>query len=142
MMGAQQPEKEIFGTTFWPFGKKQGSLHRIERLMREQALGAKPRRRGLPRDAQNDDLSLEVPAFEQFVHALRPLRHRSRLQFKGHSLPGAEIRTRAPEPFASTVVPCQQVEEWLYECGPGQLVATVFLRSGVVQSITYGRQPR
>lgn len=47
-----------------------------------------------------------------------------------------------PEPFASTLVPCQQIEEWLYERGPGELVATVFLRSGLVQSITYGRQPR
>lgn len=47
-----------------------------------------------------------------------------------------------PEPFASTVVPCQQIEEWLYERGPGQMLATVLLRSGVVQSIAYGRQAR
>ncbi len=47
-----------------------------------------------------------------------------------------------PEPFASSVVPCQQMEEWLYERGPGQMLATVVLRSGVVQSIAYGRQPR
>ena len=46
-----------------------------------------------------------------------------------------------PEPFASSVVPCQQIEEWLYERGPGEMLATVFLRSGVVQSIAYGRQP-
>ena len=49
---------------------------------------------------------------------------------------------QVPEPFASTVVPCQQVEEWLYQRGPGEMLATVFLRSGVVQSIAYGRQPR
>ena len=46
-----------------------------------------------------------------------------------------------PDPFASTFVPCQQVEEWLYERGPGQLTATVRFRSGVVQSIRYGRVP-
>jgi len=44
-----------------------------------------------------------------------------------------------PEPFASTFVPCQPVEEWLYERGPGNLTATVHFRYGVVQSITYGR---
>lgn len=47
-----------------------------------------------------------------------------------------------PEPLANTLVPCQQIEEWLYERGPGQMLATVYLRSGVVQSIAYGRQPR
>jgi len=46
-----------------------------------------------------------------------------------------------PEPFASGLVPCLPVEEWLYERGPGNLVATVYLRSGVVQSIRYGRVP-
>jgi len=44
-----------------------------------------------------------------------------------------------PEPFASAYVPCQAVEEWLYERGPGNLVATVRFRGGVVQSIRYGR---
>jgi hypothetical protein len=47
-----------------------------------------------------------------------------------------------PEPFASAVVPCQVMEAWLYERGPGNLVATVYLRSGLVRSITYGRVPR
>jgi hypothetical protein len=47
-----------------------------------------------------------------------------------------------PEPYALAVVPCQQVEEWLYERGPGELLATVRMRSGVVQSIHYGRYPR
>jgi hypothetical protein len=47
-----------------------------------------------------------------------------------------------PEPFASILVPCQPVEEWVYERGPGNLVATVRFRSGVVQSITYGNAPR
>ncbi len=46
-----------------------------------------------------------------------------------------------PEPFASIVVPCQLVEEWLYERGPGNLLAVVRIRSGVVQSIHYGRSP-
>ena len=44
-----------------------------------------------------------------------------------------------PEPFASIVVPCQLVEEWLYDRGPGNLLAVVRIRSGVVQSIQYGR---
>ena len=39
-----------------------------------------------------------------------------------------------PEPFASLYVPCQQVDEWLYDRGPGNLVATVRFR--------YGRVPR
>lgn len=47
-----------------------------------------------------------------------------------------------PEPFASIVVPCQLVEEWLYDRGPGNLMATVRIRSGVVQSIRYGRVPK
>lgn len=47
-----------------------------------------------------------------------------------------------PEPIASVVVPCQPVEEWLYDRGTGNLMATVRFRYGVVQSITYGRTPR
>ena len=47
-----------------------------------------------------------------------------------------------PEPFASAYVPCQPIEEWLYERGPGELTATVRFRSGVVQSIRYGRVPQ
>ena len=50
--------------------------------------------------------------------------------------------TPVPEPFAGAVVPCQLTEQWLYERGPGNLVATVTLRAGKVQSITYGRTPR
>jgi len=46
-----------------------------------------------------------------------------------------------PEPFASIVVPCQLVEEWLYDRGPGLLLVVVRIRSGVVQSINYGRTP-
>lgn len=47
-----------------------------------------------------------------------------------------------PEPFASAFVPCNAVEELLYDRGPGRLMATVRVRAGVVQSITYGRVPR
>jgi hypothetical protein len=46
-----------------------------------------------------------------------------------------------PEPFASAFVPCLQTDEWLYDRGPGNLVATVRFRSGKVQSISYGREP-
>jgi hypothetical protein len=47
-----------------------------------------------------------------------------------------------PEPFASAYLPCQQTDEWLYDRGPGNLLATVRFRSGIVQSISYGRVPR
>lgn len=47
-----------------------------------------------------------------------------------------------PQPFASVVVPCQQIEQWLYDRGPGNLMATVRFKSGVVQSISYGRTPQ
>lgn len=44
---------------------------------------------------------------------------------------------RVPEPFARLVAPCLMVDEWLYDRGPGNLVATVRLRAGIVLSITY-----
>ena len=47
-----------------------------------------------------------------------------------------------PEPFASAIVPCQLVDEWLYDRGPGQLMVTVRFRFGMVQSINYGRSPQ
>ena len=47
-----------------------------------------------------------------------------------------------PEPWAGTVLPCQTIEEWLYERGAGNMVATLRFRSGVLQSIRYGRSPR
>jgi hypothetical protein len=47
-----------------------------------------------------------------------------------------------PEQFASVLVPCLQVEEWLYDRGPGNLMATVRFRHGRVQAIVYGRLPR
>lgn len=47
-----------------------------------------------------------------------------------------------PEPWASTVLPCQPIEEWLYDRGPGNMAATLRFRAGVLQSIRYGRSPR
>jgi Protein of unknown function (DUF2845) len=38
-------------------------------------------------------------------------------------------------------VPCVPTELWLYERGPGNLVATVRIQSGAVQSIAYGHVP-
>lgn len=49
---------------------------------------------------------------------------------------------QVPPAFAATLLACQPVEEWLYDRGPGHLVATVRFRGGVVQSIRYGRVPR
>ena len=43
-----------------------------------------------------------------------------------------------PEPYASSAVPCQQIDEWLYDRGPGSLVATLRFRAGVLLSIRYG----
>ena len=54
----------------------------------------------------------------------------------------SQMLREVPEPFASSFVPCQQTEEWLYERGPGNLVATVRFRWGKVLSILYGRAPR
>ena len=47
-----------------------------------------------------------------------------------------------PEPMASLYVPCIYTEEWLYERGPGELLAVVRIRAGRVQTITYSRQPQ
>lgn len=46
------------------------------------------------------------------------------------------------EPWASVVLPCQRIEEWLYDRGPGNLMATVRFRAGQVQSISYARSPQ
>lgn len=54
----------------------------------------------------------------------------------------AQTLQLVPDPFASIAVPCQAIEEWLYDRGPGNLMATVRFRSGVVQSITYRRAPQ
>lgn len=53
--------------------------------------------------------------------------------------PGLQL---VPEPFASSVLPCLVVEEWLYDRGPGNLAATVRFRAGVVLSVTYGARAR
>ena len=47
-----------------------------------------------------------------------------------------------PEPFAGIVVPCQQIDEWLYDRGNGNLMATVRIRSGTVLSIKHRREPQ
>lgn len=47
-----------------------------------------------------------------------------------------------PQPIAGALVPCQPVEEWIYDRGQGNLMATVRFRDGRVQSIRYGQQPR
>ncbi|RZT93589.1 DUF2845 domain-containing protein [Rivibacter subsaxonicus] len=54
----------------------------------------------------------------------------------------AQTLEPVPEVFASAFVPCQLTDEWLYDRGPGNLMATVRFRSGTVQSIIYGRVPR
>jgi hypothetical protein len=46
-----------------------------------------------------------------------------------------------PASIAEAYVPCQPVEDWLYDRGPGNLMATVRFRGGRVESIRYGRLP-
>jgi hypothetical protein len=61
-----------------------------------------------------------------------------------HCAPVVYAQTLQPVPdaVAAGFVPCQPVEDWVYDRGPGHLVATVRLRAGVVQSIRYGRLPQ
>ena len=54
----------------------------------------------------------------------------------------AQTLQPVPDAVAAAFVPCQPVEEWVYDRGPGNLVATVRFRAGVVQSIRYGRLPQ
>ena len=54
----------------------------------------------------------------------------------------AGTHQRVPDWVATHHMPCQPSEKLLYERGPGNLLATVGVRSGVVRSITYSRQAR
>jgi hypothetical protein len=47
-----------------------------------------------------------------------------------------------PEPIAGLSVPCVLNEDWVYERGLGNLVATVRIRGGRIQAIYYGRAPQ
>jgi hypothetical protein len=47
-----------------------------------------------------------------------------------------------PEPLVGGILPCLLTEEWLYDRGPGNLMATVRFRGGVVRTISYGQTPR
>ena len=48
---------------------------------------------------------------------------------------------QVPAPLAGLLAPCLQVDEWQYDRGPGNLIATVRFQYGRVQSITYGQPP-
>jgi hypothetical protein len=56
--------------------------------------------------------------------------------------PVFQNKSLVPEPFAGKAVPCLQIDDWIYDRGPGNLMATVRIRSGTVQSIRIQRQPR
>lgn len=47
-----------------------------------------------------------------------------------------------PTGVATAVLPCQPMEEWLYDRGAGNLMAKVRLRAGVIQAILYARDPK
>ncbi|MCY7314954.1 MAG: DUF2845 domain-containing protein [Rubrivivax sp.] len=49
---------------------------------------------------------------------------------------------RVPDWLAVPVVPYSVIERLLYERGQGNLLAVVHMRSGVIRSISYSRQPR
>ena len=51
-------------------------------------------------------------------------------------------RHPVPWPLAGAMAGCLPVDEWLYDRGPGNLMATVRFQYGVVQSIRYGRDPQ
>jgi hypothetical protein len=44
--------------------------------------------------------------------------------------------------FAVALPFCEQVDEWLYDRGPGNLMVKVRFRSAVVETIVYGRFPQ
>lgn len=46
-----------------------------------------------------------------------------------------------PVPWTSLAVPCLLIEQFVYTRRPGELLATVYVRHGIVQSIAYGRSP-
>ncbi len=56
-------------------------------------------------------------------------------------LPTAPVQQRGGQVVAPLPT-CEQVDEWLYDRGPGNLMAKVRFRSAKVESIDYGRFPR
>jgi hypothetical protein len=62
--------------------------------------------------------------------------------YRAGSTPPGQLPQPLPAPIAQALLPCIAVDEWLYERGPGNLMATVRLQSGVIQSIRYARSPR
>jgi hypothetical protein len=46
-----------------------------------------------------------------------------------------------PAAYGWAGMPCQMVEEWLYDRGPGHLMARVRILAGTVLSIRYSRAP-
>jgi hypothetical protein len=62
--------------------------------------------------------------------------------FVGGPQPPGVLPQPLSAPLAQAVVGCVPVDEWLYDRGPGHLMATVRLQSGVIQSIRYARSPR
>lgn len=56
----------------------------------------------------------------------------------------ARFAQPAPAPYGTPTYPavCVLTEEWLYDRGPGNLVAVVRIREGKIISIRYGEQGR
>jgi hypothetical protein len=60
----------------------------------------------------------------------------------GYCAPVYYNGTVVPGALPYAYVPCIYTEEWVYERGPGAFMATVRIRDGRVQSISYGRHPQ
>lgn len=56
--------------------------------------------------------------------------------------PVFQNKSLVPAPLVSNAALCEQIDDWIYDRGPGRLTATVRIRSGAVQSIRIQRQPR
>ncbi len=57
-------------------------------------------------------------------------------------LPAAPVQRSRAGLVVAPLPTCEQVDEWLYDRGPGNLMAKVRFRSAKVESIDYGRFPR
>lgn len=57
-------------------------------------------------------------------------------------MPAAPVQQSRAGLVAAPLPTCEQVDEWLYDRGPGNLMAKVRFRSAQVESIDYGRFPR
>lgn len=56
--------------------------------------------------------------------------------------PVFQNKSLVPAPLANNAGTCEQIDDWIYERGPGLPTATVRIRASAVQSIRIQRQSR